>query len=258
MHMFLKSDFVVTKISLAIYVERGCGTSGKSERPFHGIVLNVSEYEKEYIFENGERIKVGKNEMLYLPKSSTYRIQTECSGDCFAINFDLLDDAVFSPFRFLPKNVSAYRRQFERAVNLYKQKEGAYLMQCRIALYEILSQMQSESHREYMSRSTVSKIAPAVEYIHQHYTEEIKISTLASLCDISEDYLRKIFHNTYQTTPVKYINELKMQYAKELLATGEYSVGEAALLSGFEDAAYLSREFHRVFGVTPAKYKEIQ
>ena len=67
--------------------------------------------------------------------------------------------------------------------------------------------------------------------------------------------MRKIFHSTYQTTPVKYIAGLKMQYAKELLMTGEYGIGEVALISGYCDPAYFSREFHRVYGISPVQYK---
>ena len=125
--------------------------------------------------------------------------------------------------------------------------------------YAIQSELAEESDRIFLCNRICSEFGILHFVLDQNREKNTNLEIiLASLCDISEDYLRKIFHNTYRTTPVKYINELKMQYAKELLATGEYSVGEAALLSGFEDAAYFSREFHRVFGVTPAKYKEIQ
>ena len=187
MREFLNFDFIITKIVLAIRVESGCGSSGKNNRPFHGIVFNVSDATKEYIFESGERIEVGKNEMIFLPQGSTYRVVTEHSGDCYAINFEYLGEKIFPPFLFVPKNVLAMERQFERAVNLFRNKEDGYRMLCRSTLYEILAEMQSESRREYLTRSTIFKIAPAIEYIHQHYTEPIQISTLASLCEISED-----------------------------------------------------------------------
>lgn len=253
---FLKFDFILTKITLAIYVEQGHAKLMCDNRVSHGIALNVSQFSKRYIFSDGTEIEIKTNEMIYLPKNSSYRVETVQSGDCFAINFDYQGDAVFSPFRFVPKNVRSYTRQFERAVNMWKQKLSAYRMQCKATLYEILALMQNESESEYLTKKTISLIAPAVEYIHEHYTEDIQIASLASLCGISETYMRKIFQIAYQMSPIKYINQLKMRYAKDLLRTGEYAVGEVARLTGFSDSTYFSREFRRAYGVSPTRYKK--
>ena len=67
-------------------------------------------------------------------------------------------------------------------------------------LYNIISMMQSEYNSKYMARSTANLIAPAVEYIKKNYTNEsICISELSAMCDISEDYLRKIYNYSFST-----------------------------------------------------------
>jgi AraC-like DNA-binding protein len=76
------------------------------------------------------------------------------------------------------------------------------------------------------------------------------------MCGISEDYFRKIFKNTFEISPRKYINDMKISYAKELITSGMYTVTEAAELSGYTDMSYFSREFKKAFGICPADYRK--
>ena len=50
------------------------------------------------------------------------------------------------------------------------------------------------------------------------------------------------------------MRRLRIAYARDLLGSGEYSVTDAAMLSGFNDAAYFSREFKKEVGVSPKEY----
>ena len=52
-----------------------------------------------------------------------------------------------------------------------------------------------------------------------------------------------------------YIRNMRIKYAAELISSGLYSVTDAAMMSGFNDVAYFSREFKKVLGVTPRDYK---
>ena len=54
---------------------------------------------------------------------------------------------------------------------------------------------------------------------------------------------------------MKYINDLKLKRAKELLISGLYSVSEAAVQAGFSDLSYFSRFFKENVGVSPNEYK---
>lgn len=97
---------------------------------------------------------------------------------------------------------------------------------------------------------------PAIKYIHSNYVnEKINISKLAVLCNISETTFREIFNATLGTSPVKYINNLKLSRAAELLKSNMYSVHEAMEMSGFQDEAYFSRAFKKHFGVPPKEFQ---
>ena len=71
---------------------------------------------------------------------------------------------------------------------------------------------------------------------------------------MSEVYFRKIFKAEYGTSPQKFIIKLRMQKAVELIETGDYSLKEVALMSGYKDYKYFSAEFKRLFGVSPSEH----
>lgn len=66
------------------------------------------------------------------------------------------------------------------------------------------------------------------------------------MCKITPEYFRKIFVQIYGTSPVKYISNLKLNRAKELLSSGIYTITDAAYNSGFNDSSYFSREFKKI------------
>lgn len=260
MKNFMNSDFNITNIMLATYVKPGTGEPVHKNRASHGIAVNISQNPndaKKYVFSDEKVVSVGQNEIIYMPKGSSYTVCSKISGNCYAINFDISENIDFEPFSFKLKNASAFIKEFEKATELWKNKNTAFHMQCKSILYNIISMMQSEYNSKYMARSTANLIAPAVEYIKKNYTNEsICISELSAMCDISEDYLRKIFKNTFGISPRKYINDMKISYAKELITSGMYTIAEAAELSGYTDMSYFSREFKKAFGICPADYRK--
>lgn len=112
--------------------------------------------------------------------------------------------------------------------------------------------MQSEYNSPY-SKSNV--IQPAIDYIAlNYYKESISVEFLASLCKISSVHLRSLFMKRFATSPVKYINNLKMARARELLDSQFYSINDVCYLSGYNDESYFCREFKKHFDMTPSEY----
>ena len=105
--------------------------------------------------------------------------------------------------------------------------------------------------------STSEKIKPAIDYIHEnYYKENIQVDHLALLCGISSVHLRNIFNKKFAMSPIKYINNLKISRAKELLDSQFYTVGEVCLMSGYNDESYFSREFKKITGDSPSEYNK--
>ncbi len=97
-------------------------------------------------------------------------------------------------------------------------------------------------------------IHDAVEYINQHYNEDIKLTDIASHCYVSVNHLCSLFKKSLGTTVLKYIISKRISESKKLLKSGK-SISETATLCGFGDYANFIRTFKSIVGVSPGKYK---
>ena len=96
---------------------------------------------------------------------------------------------------------------------------------------------------------------PAIRYIESNYQSPgLSNAELAKECNISEVYFRKIFTETYKTTPKQFIVDIRINKAKQLLSDGFLKVGTVAELCGFSNQYHFCRLFKEKTGVTPTEY----
>lgn len=100
------------------------------------------------------------------------------------------------------------------------------------------------------------RIQPALNYINLHYTENIKVPHLASLCSMSVYHFCRMFKNTTNCTAVEYINELRINHACMLLLTTENSIADIAYSVGYKDELYFSRCFKGQKGISPSRFRK--
>lgn len=252
---FINSELDIKKIVVALFVPSGKGTAVHQDRPSHGLALHLSG-SKYYCFSDGTTLHVRGGDLIYMPKYSSYVVEAENSGDCYAINFDFFTDKTFEPFVYRLKNLSKLTEAFRRAAGLWSEKKQGFITGCKCELYSVLHTLQAEQSLGYVSMDKTDMIRPAVEYIHENYTSEnISIAAVAEMCGITPEYFRSIFKDIFGSSPIKYINDLKITRAKELIGSGMYSVCEAAELSGYSDPSHFSREFKKAVGVAPSRYR---
>jgi len=252
---FFDESIDISKIDFCCFVGKGKGTKIHRDRKSYGIVFIISG-EKNYKFESFGTVSTKKNDVLFLPKGSSYCVDTITEGECIAANFDFFEYRQYEPFTVKIKNVTEIEESFKQIVQFWENKKQGYEMKCRSLLYNIIYLVQREYCLKYGYSEKARLIKAAVERITEDCTaNKLTIGELASLCNISETYFREIFVNAYGISPVKYINALKLKHAAELLKSEYYSVGEAMTMSGFNDMAYFSRAFKRYFGISPKQYQ---
>ena len=258
MKNFMNYDFNITDITLACHVRAGKGKNNHTDRQNHGLAIHLGG-NKEYHFSDGRILRTTENTIIYLPKSSTYSVKTILHGECYAINFDILEDISFSPFVVNAKAASDFINNFKSVKKYWEMKDVGYKMRCKASLYNIICSMQEEYRKTYLPKSKFRIIESAVEYINKNYiSKNINVSALSDMCGITPEYFRKIFREFFGCSPIIYINKMKITRAKELISSGMYSVSEVCELSGFTDASYFSREFKKAVGVSPSEYKSRQ
>lgn len=95
-----------------------------------------------------------------------------------------------------------------------------------------------------------------LDWIEENYTENITLSTLSEISNLSEKYICRIFREYTSKTPVSYINELRIEVACHEMSANSKSVTEAAFSCGFNDLSYFSKLFKRYKGVNPKQFKK--
>lgn len=255
MNNFFTDNFNISKINICIYVASGTGKNIHRNRPNHGLVIQLSGI-KKYVFENDGEMTVKEGEVFYLPKFSDYNVISIQDGDCIAVNFELTDNDITYPyFSVSPKLQSKYLPEFKRILKMWNAQGSGSLNCCLSILYGIIYNIQQDKQTKYLQSKTAKPAGIAAEYIAAHFSDiDLSIHQLAELLDITPEYFRALFKSTYGVSPKKYIINLRIAKAKELIACGEFHIGAISEMCGFKSESYFSREFKRITAYTPSEY----
>ena len=108
-----------------------------------------------------------------------------------------------------------------------------------------------------MSRSTRvarDRLAPAVFYVQQNYSQRIYSDALARLCGLSPTYFSKAFRQRFDMSFQEFLLRYRIAKACALLAHPRACISDVAFSVGFRDPSYFTRMFRRYVGVSPSEY----
>lgn len=99
-------------------------------------------------------------------------------------------------------------------------------------------------------------IEKALRFINDNILRQpVTVSTAADVAGLSRAHFTRMFQNKIGIAPVKYIIEVKMNYAKKMLAEQDVSIKEIARTLHYEDQLYFTRQFTKCVGISPRKYR---
>lgn len=94
-------------------------------------------------------------------------------------------------------------------------------------------------------------------HIEGNIAEPLKVAELAHVIGMSEYYFSKLFKVSTGLTPHRYIMRERIEQARAYLRETELELKEIALRTGFETQSHFSSVFHRLTGITPKRYREM-
>ena len=97
--------------------------------------------------------------------------------------------------------------------------------------------------------------ARILEYIENNYTDTITLEQLAHISGMSKNGIIAMFKRLYGATPMKYINNLRLNKARELLKNTDLPISQLAYQCGFTDSNYFARVFKEQQGVSPRRFR---
>lgn len=93
-------------------------------------------------------------------------------------------------------------------------------------------------------------------YIYEHYGEKITLDDIASAANVSRSKCASLFKKYTQSTPIAFLNSYRLEMASRMLARGEESLADIAVICGFGEQSYFSRLFTKEYGCTPLTYRK--
>lgn len=107
-----------------------------------------------------------------------------------------------------------------------------------------------------MDLENISRIACALEYIHDHYREDISICGLAECSHLSETHFRRLFQADMNMTPVEYINFIRVQAACDYMKKDDCHMETVASRVGYQTISTFNRNFKKIVGISPYQWKK--
>lgn len=144
-------------------------------------------------------------------------------------------------------------RAIQRIINELNEKKKHFDYLVIMYYAELLILLQRHLSDTLLPLGINDSLKTAMQYIHKNYQTNISIKELAELCKISERYLRKLFSDSLNCSPLDYLNDIRIQKSIELLKQTELSIKEVAFACGFKSSQYFSRVFKRVMNITPTQ-----
>lgn len=243
------TNMIITEICGVYVCDKKSGTvSVMSDRKSVGLSFKL--YGKSEFYQNGNTYISDIQNAIFLPRGASYSAKTVIDSDCVVVNFnadnaDFADEILQIPIA--AENSDAIISALKELSAAYSDDFGRY--RCMSRLYEIFELLFCQN-----TRSDVSAFGLVIEYIDSHIGKaNITNAELAASVGYSEVYFRKQFKKRFGISPIRYVINRRISYAKRLL-NGEYRIAEVAEKCGFNSVYHFSREFKKQTGKSPTEY----
>lgn len=145
-------------------------------------------------------------------------------------------------------------RLLERLICFQQQKAELHFYLSFVALINLL-QANMGSQREIIVPVTNKNYIAILQYINENFAHIQAISEIAEHFFITKYHLCRLFKEYTGTTLVRYLTDVRLKHACELLLNTHLSITEISSQCGFHTSMYFNNVFKRSLGMTPLAYR---
>ncbi|OJU10047.1 MAG: hypothetical protein BGN88_01825 [Clostridiales bacterium 43-6] len=218
------------------------------------------EYELLYFHKNTAILKI-ENQSYVMPEGSVAIVNPgelhtvasfESSGCRLSALVCKLSD-VQEHYINLQDDNSLIVRIFET----YQTQKNSYLA-VKGMIYQLFYHLQTEDKVKPLVNSPAANqnMKRVLTYMEENYFEAITLEDMARKARFSKYHFIRVFKQYTDNTPQKFLNEIRISKAKEILKTGSVDITNTALQVGFENVSYFIKVFKGITGQTPLKYQK--
>ena len=118
--------------------------------------------------------------------------------------------------------------------------------------------LASEEYLKKRFRTGNKRISILHDYLMNHYREDIDLKKLASLVNMAEGSLCRFFKMNVGLSIFEYLNQIKVEFACNLLMNKEMNMVDVCFDSGFNNLSHFNKQFRKNTGVTPTEYRKVR
>jgi transcriptional regulator GlxA family with amidase domain len=126
-----------------------------------------------------------------------------------------------------------------------------------------LTRSQTPIYRQQLPPSEITaptedrRLLLVLQLINEDIRRQLMIRELATIVNLSPGRLAHLFKTEVGISPQRYVNNVRLKKARELLESGMLSVKEIAAQIGFPNVSSFCRSFRACYGTTPREYRNI-
>lgn len=262
---FVNYDFTVTDIKTVVHRPYTASWNIKNLVSAKNYVIVICLDGESFYEINGEQFTLVKNDVRIFPPGVVRNAWSNPEKPwCFiSINFELEfpdnSETPAAPFPCFMYNTihlvsEQIRKKFLEIDFTWSRRNTAFYIKCKTLLQYILVDLLTMNRHNNFKNIHYQEIEQAKLYIQEHFTAPISTKQLADIAKMSESYFRKLFREINGMSATQYMIYLRINKAKDLLASGTTNVTETALICGFSDVFYFSNLFKKNVGITPSEF----
>lgn len=244
------------------------------EHQHHRIEINYVKKGSCIIQLQDESINFKENELMIICPDVMHSFQAGNDG-CTLMQLEFLPEVfedftnvlavndwdVFTPLSLFSSSNSVIKiinnvrimRAIQRIVTELNTKKSYFDYLVLMYYAELLILIYRHMDEAYLPIGSNPAMAKAIQFIRENFKKDISIKQVANEVQISERYLRKVFGEYLNLSPIEYLNQIRINHAIELLRISELSIKEICYECGFQSPQYFSRVFKKQVGVNPRK-----
>ncbi len=257
--------------------------SGKYYQYWENVSHNHSYYQIIAVLKGGGEILIGQqrlplaeHQVFFIHphvEHAVLRSSEDVRPKLMDIKFSINDDQLAKDLSLLQPilnvgSFSIFQNYFEQILRESAAgKPYSYNCICHyfgLMLMMILRSQAGSTEEQQESAPTELTIAQCggvdmekvVHFIQQNYASPISLEDLARIANVSKSTLIQAFKLALDTTPIKYINHIRLSKAKELLLNTDSNISEISEMVGFQSLHYFSRYFKNREQISPVEYRQ--
>ena len=144
-----------------------------------------------------------------------------------------------------------------RWVGLNEEPHHAGVLSRRIEdeiLYRVLRGPLGSTLMSGMIPGPLATVRAAAAHLAERVAQPVSLAELAAVAHCSPSTLAKHFRRVTGTSPMQFHKQLKLQRARQLLATGAYTAASTAAAVGYVSASQFNRDYRHRYGAPPLRH----